>query len=103
MHSEKHHEESVMITPIYFLNTINDAAALLLARGAPRITTNRAKPWSTSLKEAVKGQREKYAHGSRENIAHNAQTEKRLVRRDVVGGCGGIPSHKQLSGNVDEA
>jgi hypothetical protein len=44
MHSEKHHDESVMITPIYFLNTINFAAALLLARGAPRITTSRAKP-----------------------------------------------------------
>ena len=39
---------ALMVTPIYFLNTINDAAALLLVRGAIswRPSINRsAKPW----------------------------------------------------------
>ena len=37
-----------------------------------------------------------------QQVADDAETEKRLVRRDVVGRRGRVPAHDQSAGNIDE-
>jgi hypothetical protein len=56
-----------------------------------------------SLKQPVKGQHEEDHHGAGEQVAGDAESEKRLVRGDVISRRGGVPMHEQFAGNIDEA
>src|SRR5882762_7331950 len=56
-----------------------------------------------SLEQPVKSQHEKNQDDAAEQVADDAKTEEQLVRGDVVGRRGRVPTHEQLAWNIDEA
>jgi len=69
----------------------------------PKITTSTAEVLVHCLEQPVKGQDEEDQDHRADQVAHDAETEERLVSGDVAGRRGRVAIHEQFAGNIDEA
>src|SRR6266852_5132388 len=56
-----------------------------------------------AAEQTVESQDQEDENDRGDQVSDDAETEKRLVSQDVVGGRGGVPPHDQSAGNIDQA